>query len=147
MFAHAGVNYEKRRLNAPDDSFILGEWVGMTTDTVAVKLASGILVVLPRMVYTETDRHDVTESEGISVAYGNFHLKTMNYKKAETWAIGGSVSIEADIDSNGIGGLVALPTAMGTYWKVGIVRRPPTTDGSTPLLLEIYQNPEQIVIP
>ena len=118
----------------------------MTTDTVAVKLISGQAVVLPRMVYTESDRHDVTESEGISVAYGNFWLKTENYKLSETWTIGGSVSVEADIDGNGIGGLVALPGAMGTYWKVGVVRRPPTTDGSTPLLIEVYQNPEQIVI-
>ena len=146
MFTHAGVNYEKRRLAAPDSSFILGEWVGMSTDAVAVKLASGISIVLPRMVYTETDRHDVAESEGVTVAYGNFHLKTENYKLAQTWVIGGSVSVEADIDGNGIGGLVTLPSGMGTYWKVGIVRRPPTTDGSTPLLLEIYQNPEQIVI-
>ena len=127
MFAHAGVNYEKRRLTAPDDSFILVEWVGLGTDTVMVKLASGIVVIMPRMVlvYTETERHDVTESEGVTVAYGNFWLKTMNYETGETFAIGDSLSVKADVNTNGYGGLVTLPSAMGTYWKVGVVRRPP----------------------
>ena len=102
---------------------------------------------MPRMVYTETDRHDVTESEGVTVVYGNCWLKTMNYEEGETFAIGDSVSVKADVNTNGYGGLVTLPTAMGTYWKVGVVRKPPLTDGSTPLLVEIYLNPEQIIVP
>ena len=101
---------------------------------------------MPRMVYTETERHDVSESEGVTVVYGNFWLKTMNYETGETFAIGDSISVKADVNTNGYGGLVMLPSSMGTYWKVGVVRRPPTTDGSTPLLAEIYSNPEQIIV-
>ena len=97
----------------------------MGADTVAVKLASGITVIMPRMVYTETERHDVTESEGVTVSYGNFWLKTMNYETGETFAIGDSVSVKADVNSNGYGGLVTLPSGMGTYWKVGVGSQAP----------------------
>ena len=75
-------------------------------DTVAVKLASGITVIMPRMVYTETERHDVSESEGVTVAYGNFWLKTMNYETGETFAIGDSVSVKADVNTKGYGALL-----------------------------------------
>jgi len=132
-FAHGGVQYEKRRLPLPGSTFILGEWVGLGANNEAVILATGITVLMPGMVYTPSDQHDVTESEGVTISRGNFWLSTLNYRLVQSFARGDSVSVEADINSNGIGGLVKLPTATGTYWKVGVVREAPAVDGTYPV--------------
>jgi len=143
IFNLNGVCYEHRKLATPDASFILGEWVGLGANQSAVKIDSSSFVV-PAMVYTETGRHDVAESEGITVAKGFFHLSTMNYVASQSFAIGDQVVVSA---SGGIGKLSKLSGSAGSYLMVGVVRIPPAVDGVSRLVVEIYPNPIHIAVP
>jgi hypothetical protein len=142
-FNLSGVSYEYRRLPAPDTSYILGEWVGLGANFTAVKVLSTDHV-LPAMVWTSTDRHDVTESEGVTVARGWFHLSTMNYKLGESFAIGDELMVGSD---GGIGKLVKMAGGSATHFIVGSVRQPPAVDGTDRLIAEIFPAPQTIVVP
>ena len=143
IFNLGAVAYEHRRLTAPSTSFILGEWVGLGSNYEAVKITSTDHVI-PRMVWTETDRHDVTESEGVTVAVGWFHLSTLNYKLAQSFTVGTKLVALTD---GGIGKLGALPAGAGTYYIVGAVRQAPVVDGTDRLIAEIFPAPQTIVVP
>lgn len=138
IFNHRNVGYEHRGLPAPDSEFALGEWIGLGANDRAVKLTDGgVAIDMPRMVYTETGRHDVTESRGVTVATGLYHLSTTLYVTGESFALGDNLMVQAD---GGIGKLAKLGTG-GTYWVVGVVRKAPATDGTDPLVAEIYPIP------
>lgn len=141
-FNLSGVSYEYRRLPAPDTDFILGEWVGLGANFIAAKITSSTYVN-PRMVWTSSDRHDVTESEGITVACGWFHLSTMNYKVGEALALGDELIVVSD---GGIGKLGKFPSTTGTWFVVGTVRQAPAIDGTDRLLAEIYPAPQTVVV-
>ncbi len=142
IFNASQLAYEFRRLPAPDTSFILGEWIGLATGFVAEKWTT-TGHVLPRMVWTSTDRHDVTESEGVTVVVGYFHLSTMNYITGESFAVGDELMITAD---GGIGKLAKM-TGSATWFIVGAVRQPPAVDGTDRLIAEIFPAPQTIVVP
>ena len=143
IFNIGNIAYEKRNLASPGASFILGEWVGLGTNQTAVKISSSSFV-MPAMVYTETTRHDVTESEGVTVVKGFFHLSTMNYVAGESFSVGDRIMVKS---SGGIGKLAKLSTDAGTYYVVGEVRVPPAVDGTSRLIAEIYTNPQIVVVP
>lgn len=143
IFNLSAIALEARNLVTPDASFILGEWVSLGANETAVKI-TGTGFVLPRMVYTSTDRHDVTESEKITVVAGFHHLSTMNYKTGESFAVGSQLVALADA---GIGKLAKLPAAAGTYYIVGQVRKAPAVDGTSRLIAEIKADPQIIVVP
>lgn len=142
-FNLGSISYEHRRLVAPSTVYTLGEWVGLGTNNTAVKWTS-TNHVLPRMVWTPTGRHDVVESEGITVAVGYFHISTMSYKVGESFAIGDELVV-LSVSSAGV--LGSLPSAGGTYFIVGAVRKAPAIDGTDRLFAEIFPAPQTIVVP
>lgn len=143
IFNLGQVSYEHRRLLAPDASFILGEWVGLGSGFTAIKIDS-TGHVLPRMIWTATERHDVTESEGVTVAVGWFHLSTMNYKTGESFAVGDELVVLAD---GGIGKLAKYDTSVtaSTVFVVGAVRGVPAVDGTDRLIAEIFPAPQMVL--
>ena len=142
IFNLGAVAYEFRRLPAPNTDYILGEWVGLAANFTAEKWAS-TGHVLPRMIWTQTDRHDVKESEGVTVVAGYFHLSTMNYITGESFAVGDELMVKADA---GIGKLAKM-TGSGTWFIVGSVRQAPAIDGTDRLIAEIFPAPQTIVVP
>ena len=94
------------------------------------------------MVYTPTDRHDVTESEGVTVAVGYFHLSTMNYVTGESLAIGDELVVEV---SSSVGKLAKFNTG-ATNLVVGRVRVPPAVDGTDRLIAEIYPEVSTLIV-
>jgi len=139
IFNLGQVSYEKRNLVAPTDSFILGEWVGLGAGNKALKISSNSYAINPRMVWTETGRDDVADSEGVTVAYGAaFKLSTMNYAVGESFAVGSELVV---LTSGGIGKLLKLPASTGSYWVVGIVTVAPAVDGVSRLVADIYATP------
>ena len=141
IFNLENVEYEARKLSAPDASFMLGEWVGLGANETAVKVAD-LDAVLPAMVYTPTDRHDVAESERITVARGHYFVSTMNYKLSQSFAIGDRLVVNVD---GGMGKLEKIGSS-DTFTVVGIVRVPPANDGIDRLIAEIYPVPSIIVV-
>ncbi|MFA7709486.1 MAG: hypothetical protein WCY30_00100 [Candidatus Neomarinimicrobiota bacterium] len=142
IFNLAQVAYEHRKLTSPDAEFILGEWVGLGVGETAQKISSGTFV-MPAMVYTETGRHDVAESEGVTVVKGSFRLSTMNYVAAQSFAIGDRVIVTS---SGGIGKLASYAAAgNGTYYVIGEVRVPPQVDGVSRLVVDVWANPMIVV--
>jgi len=137
IFNLNAIAYVHRKLVTPDASFILGEWVGLGAGKTAVKINSSSFVQ-PAMVYTETGRHDVAESEGVTVVRGYHHLSTMNYVLAQGFAIGDRIMV---MSSDGIGKLAKLSTSSGTYYVVGEVMVPPAVDGIDRLIAEMYATP------
>lgn len=133
VFNLFGVALEGRNLVNPGDSFILGEWVGLGVNETAVKISSNAFVV-PAMIWTSTDRHDVTESEKVTVATGIFRVSTMNYKTGENFSVGDSVVV---LTNNSIGKLLKFPGTTGTYYVVGTVRIVPANDGVDRLVVDI----------
>lgn len=145
IFNLGAVAYEFRRLAAPDASFILGEWVGLAANFTAEKI-DGTGHVLPRMIWTPTDRHDTKESEGVTVAVGYFHLSTMNYVTGESFAVGDELVV---LTNASIGKLAKYDASVGasTVFIVGAVRQAPAVDGTDRLIAEIFSAPQTIVIP
>lgn len=134
IFNHRSVAYEARKLVLPNQAFFLGEWCGLGAGLTALTIDSAGNIVIPRMVYTPTDRHDVTESEGVTVALGYFHLSTMNYVSGESFSIGDELVIEV---SSSVGKLAVINSG-ATNLVVGRVRVPPGVDGTDRLIAEIY---------
>ncbi len=139
IFNLGKVSYEGRGLPTPSTEFVLGEWVGLAAGNKAVKITGSTLasnIVAPRMVLTPTDRHDVAESEKITVARGAFDLSTTIYKTGSAFAVGSEVKVVSD---GGIGVLGKYSSGAGVV--VGIVKEVPVVDGTDPLIVEVYETP------
>lgn len=138
IFNLGQVSYEHRKLGSPSDSFFLGEWVGLAPGHKALKISSDAYSVVPRMVWTETGRHDVADSEGVTVAFGAYGLSTLNYATSQSFVVGSELVV---LTSGGVGKLLKLPVDAGSYWVVGIVTGPPSIDGTSRLIADIYATP------
>lgn len=145
VFNGDGLVYEYRGLPDPDTDFILGEWVGLGANKQAVKLATGVAIDNPGVVFTEKGRRDVQESEGLTILRGFFHLSTENYATSEGFAVGDEVIVGTDTAK---GVLKKLPTSGGTtHWVVGTVFKAPAVDGTDRLIVSCYPQPIVRVAP
>jgi len=146
IFNDRMVAWEKRNLITPTASFILGEWVGLDANKFAVKISSSGLataIAFPAPVMTPTGRHDVAESEGITVARGSYWMKTQIYKLSESFDFNSQLVVVSD---GGIGKLGKLPAQAGAYLVVGRVTKPPVVDGTDFMEIEVYANPMIVVV-